>query len=196
MKLGYATWLIAGIVLALAGCGSPPKINFYTLEARPAGAPAAAPSPLSVVVGPVTVPEEVDRPQMVLRTGPNQVEIADLHRWAEPLKTAIPRVLADALSRELGTARVTTSRQSAALAFDYRVALDVRHFDSSFAEGASLDVLWTLRAAKAGEPRIGRSVVRESALAGDAQAVAAAHGRAIEQVAREIAAAIRALDGR
>jgi uncharacterized protein len=194
MKIGSAACLVAGISLALAGCGTAPKINYYTLAAQTASIPAAPASPLSVFVGPVTVPEEVDRPQMVLRTGPNEVDIADVQRWAEPLKNAIPRVLADALARELGTPRVMTSRQSSSLAFDYRVAVDVRHFDSSYADGASIDALWTLRTAKGGEPRTGRSVVRESAGSRDAQGVAAAHGRAIDQLAREIAAAIRVLD--
>lgn len=186
--------LIACIALALAGCGTAPRINFYTLAAPAASGAAATASPLSVFVGPVTVPEEVDRPQMVLRTGPNEVDIADSHRWSEPLKSAIPRVLADALGRELGTARVMTSRQSSSLAIDYRVAVDVRHFDSSYADGASIDALWTLRSSKGGEPRTGRSVVREPAGSHDAQGIAAAHGRALDRLAREIAGAIRALD--
>ena len=133
---------------------------------------------------------------MVLRSGPNEVAIDEFHRWAEPLKSAIPRVLADSLMRELGTQRVMTTRQSSSLAFDYRVAVDVQRFDSSFDEGAAIDALWTIRGAKGGEPRTGRTVARESAPSRDAQGVAAAHGRAIENVARDIAAAIRALDSR
>jgi uncharacterized lipoprotein YmbA len=190
------TWCGAGLAALAAACGSAPKLNYYTLTAPPAPAPASLSSPLSVFVGPVSVPEGVDRPQMVLRAGPNEVAIDDFHRWAEPLKGAIPRVLADSLMRELGTQRVATTRQSASLAFDYRVAVDVQRFDSSFDEGAAIDALWTIHSAKGGEPRTGRTVAREKAPTRDAQGVAAAHSRALEMLARDIAAAIRALDSR
>jgi uncharacterized protein len=190
------TWFVAAVAALAAACGGAPKLNYYTLTAPPAPAPATQSSALSVFVGPVTVPEGVDRPQMVLRSGPNEVAIDDFHRWAEPLKSAIPRVLADSLMRELGTQRVMTTRQSSSLAFDYRVAVDVQRFDSSFDEGAAIDALWTIRSAKGGEPRTGRTVARESASSRDAQAVAAAHSRALDNLARDIAAAIRTLESR
>ena len=187
-------WVAAGLAALAAACGSAPKLNYYTLTTPPASKNAG--SPLSVFVGPVTVPEGVDRPQMVLRSGPNEVAIDEFHRWAEPLKSAIPHVLADSLMRELGTQRVMTTRQSSSLAFDYRVAVDVQRFDSSLDEGAAIDALWTIRSAKGGEPRTGRTVARESAPSRDPQGVAAAHSRALESLARDIAAAIRTLDSR
>ena len=188
-----SAWIGVGLAALLAACGTAPKLNYYTLSAlqAPGGSPAAS---ISVYVGPVTVPEGVDRPQMVLRTGPNQVELDEFHRWAEPLKDAIPRVLAELLMAELGTQRVMTARQSGALAFDYRVAVDVQRFDSSLAEGASLEALWTLRGGRGAGPRVGRTVARESAPSGDAQGVASAHSEALRKVARDIADAIRALE--
>ncbi len=188
--------LMAATLALVAACGTPAKLSYYTLAVAPA-ASAAAPASraLSVYVGPITIPEAVDRPQMVYRLDANQVEIADLERWAEPLKNGIPRLVADTLTRELGAAAVMTSRQSATLTFDYRVAIDVQRFDFTAGEGAALDALWTIRAAK-GEPRIGRSEAREPAGGRDAQSMAAAHSRAIGKVARDIAVAIRAMEPR
>ena len=187
-------FLAASLVL-LAGCfGAPVKLNYYTLSSQPSS-PAAIPAasrPLGIYVGPVTIPETVDRPQMVFRVDANQVEIADLERWAEPLKAAIPRLVAETLARELAASTVMTSKQSATLDFDYRVAIDVQRFDFSAGDGAAIDALWTIRAAK-GAPRTGRSEAREAGGARDAQAMAAAHSRALEKVARDIAAAIREL---
>jgi uncharacterized protein len=187
-------YLLAASLVLLAACGTPARINYYTLTVPPAppGASAAAHSP-SVYVGPVTVPEAVDRPQMVKRLDANQVEIVDLDRWAEPLKAAIPRLVAETLSRELGGAAVMTSRQSATLAFDFRVAIDVQRFDFSAGAGAAVDALWTIRAEKDGTPRTGRVEAREPAGAGGSEAMAAAESRALEKVAREIAAAIRSM---
>ena len=188
--------LMAATLALVAACGTPAKLSYYTLTVAPAASSAAAPSrALNVYVGPITIPEAVDRPQMVYRLDANRVEIADLERWAEPLKNGIPRLVADTLTRELGAAAVMTSRQSATLTFDYRVAIDVQRFDFTAGEGAALDALWTIRAAK-GEPRIGRSEAREPAGGRDPQSMAAAHSRAIGKVARDIAVAIRAMEPR
>lgn len=176
--------------LILAACGGTPiKEHYYTLSATP-GAPVAATSTVSIHVGPVTVPEAVDRLGMVMRTSPHQVEISDAHRWAEPLKSAIPRVLAEALMRELGTARVTASRLGAGPGADFRVAVEVQRFDSSLEQGALLDALWTVTPAK-GAARQGRSTIAEPLAAREPAGLAAAHSRALERMAREIAAEIR-----
>ena len=181
----------AVVLAALSGCGSSPKESFYTLAGPQAPLPATMPSSMSVFVGPVTVPESVDRTAMVLRTGPNQVDIDDTNRWAEPLKSAIPRVLAENLMRELGTPRVMASRAGTPSAVDFRVAVEIQRFDSSLAEGATLDALWTVTPVKGGAPRTGRTVATEPASTRDHQGVAAAHSRALAHLARDIAAALR-----
>jgi uncharacterized protein len=174
--------------LALAACGGAPKDNYYTLTAPQA--PAAGANAVSVFVGPVLVPESVDRAPMVLRIGPNQADVRDDHRWAEPLKHAIPRVVSENLMRELGTTRVSWSRLGAGQPADYRVAIDVQRFDSSLEQGAAIDAAWVVTPAK-GVARNGRSSIQEAAPSKDPAGVAAAHSRALERLAREIAAAIK-----
>jgi uncharacterized lipoprotein YmbA len=183
--------LMALSLAALAACGTPAKLNYYTLAVPAAGAPAAqtAARTMNVYVGPVTIPEAVDRPQMVYRVDANQVEIADLERWAEPLKAGVPRLIADTLRREIPGSTVMTSRESATLDFDYRVAVDVQRFDFSAGSGAAIDALWTIRTPR-GEPRTGRTEAREAGGSGP-EALAAAQSRALEKVARDIATAIR-----
>ena len=180
-------FLLAAAAALLAACAAPAKLNYYTLSSQVAS-PAAVSStrPLSIYVGPVTIPETVDRPQMVFRVDPNQVEIAELERWAEPLKAAIPRLVADTLARELSASAVMTSRQSATLDFD------LQRFDFSAGDGAAIDALWTIRGAK-GAPRTGRSEAREAGGSRDAQSMAVAQSRALDKVARDIAAAIRGM---
>ena len=90
----------------------------------------------------------------------------------------------------LGTPHVVAGRLTSATPADYRVVLDVQRFDSSFAEGATLDVAWIVTPAK-GPPRNGRTFAREAAPSRDHAGIAAAHRRALEKLAREIAAAIR-----
>ena len=173
------------LLLLLAGCGATPKESFYTLDAPPLQQAAA---PMSVHVGLGTLPEAVDRNPVVVNTGPNRVDIDDFHRWAEPLKAAIPRVIAANLARELGGARVSSGRGAAAGA-DYRVAVDVARFDSSFTEGATIEATWTVTG-KSGPAAHGRTLARAPAESADHAGIASAHSRALAQVAKEIAAVI------
>ena len=76
---------------AAAGCslGGGSKESFYVLSGPEAPAPAQSRDGPSIYVGPVAVPESVDRAPMVLHSTANQVELSEEHRWAEPLKAAI-----------------------------------------------------------------------------------------------------------
>src|ERR687888_116152 len=109
---------LVAAALLISGCGTPPRERFFTLDAPEP--PVAAPDAAAVAVWPVSVPEMVDRPQLVVRTTANEVVIAEQARWAEPLKSAIGRVVAANLVTELGM-RLASARNDA----DYRVTLDI-----------------------------------------------------------------------
>lgn len=195
---GRRAWIGLTLAFLAADCGTPPKEYFYTLSDYTRGDLAtgdatAAGSNYSVAIAPVSVPEGVDRPQMVVRAGGNRVELSELHRWAEPLKSEIPRVLAVHLRRALGTARITTAAESASLDADYRIAIDIQRFESILGERVTIEALWSVRGAEGGRARTGRSFVSEPARGADHEALAAAHGRALAQVAGELARAIRSL---
>jgi len=170
--------------ILLAACSSPLKERFYTLDApEPPAAAAGAPS---VAVASVTVPDLVDRPQIVVRTGPHQVGIGEQARWAEPLRSAIARVVAANLAIALG-ARIAPQRSGDA---DYRVAIDVQRFESTPGDGVLIDAGWSVTP-KTGERRVGRSLAREKVRGADYDALAAAHSAALATISREIAAALK-----
>ncbi len=190
------TIAIAVLCVAAAGCGTTPKARFYTLSAVPAAALGAAPRAVAgygVAVGPISVPEAVDRPQIVVRLSPSQVEISELHRWAAPLKSEIPRVIAEHLTRLLDSARVWAYPSAAGPETDYRVLLDIERFDSAPGDTVAIDALWTVRRVSGGAPRSGRSSVRERTAGEGYDGLVAAHERALAAVSRDIAQAIREL---
>ena len=189
-SLRLAVLLAAAV---LAGCGSSPKSSFYTLSsgAVPQQAPGSA--PYSVAIGAVTVPEIIDRPQLVTQAAANQVTINEFARWASPLKSEIPRVIADNLTRLLNGARVATHPQSGNADTDYLLAIGVQRFDSALGDAATVEVLWSVRPPKGGSPRTGRSVVREPVGAAGYDALVAAHSRALAAVSRDIAEALRSM---
>ena len=184
-----ALCIFAGLA---AGCASSPVTRFYTLSA--AAAPAATSSQLSVVVGPVSVPAVVDRPQIVVSTGPNQVRLDEFNQWASPLQNSIARVVAENLVAMLGTPRVTLSPQTLSADANYLAAIEVQGFESSPGEAAVLDAVWTVRRTKDGKAQTGRTTVREVTSDKGYDALAAAHSRALARLSLDIADAVRALE--
>jgi uncharacterized protein len=190
----YDIRLIAPFVLAvstLAGCASSPTARFYVLSAPEQPANKAV---YSVAVGPVTVPEIVDRPQFVLRTAANEVTITEQTRWAESLQREIPRVIAANLAQSLGDARVSANPQGTGSEADYRVVVDIQRFESEPGDAATVEALWAVSPGigKSGASHSGRSVVREPTQGKEYDALVAAHSRALASISRDIAQAIRA----
>jgi uncharacterized protein len=179
-------------VCALASCHTSPPSRFYALRStEPAGHPTSAVA-YSVVVGPITVPAVVDRPQIVAYHG-NQVTLAEQSRWAEPLSAGIPRVIAENLANLLVGAQVSAVPQKVSLDPDYRVLLDVQRFEPVLGDAVTIDVLWTVRAAAGGATRSGRSLVHEAAGGGDYGPIVDAFNRSLATVSGDIAAAIRSM---
>jgi len=193
MMRRLAPLMICTALVLATGCASTPPSRFYTLSA--VTGPAAPPSSISVAVGPVSVPADVDRPQFVVSTGPNQVELDEFNRWAAPLQNGISRVVAENLVMMLGTPRVTLYPQTLSADADYRAAIEVQSFESAPGEAAMLDAVWTVRRMKDGKTETGRTTVREPAREKGYDALAAAHSRAMGRLSGDIAAAIRALAG-
>jgi uncharacterized protein len=181
---------VSFLVVLAAGCASTPASRFYTLSATTTS--GATSSNVSMAVGPVSVPAVVDRPQIVVTTGPNQVRLDEFNRWASPLQNSIARVVAENLVAMLGTPRVTLSQSLSADA-DYRAAIEVQRFESTLGEAATLDAVWTVSRTKDGKSQTGRTNVREVTQGNGYDALAAAHSRALARLSQNIADAVRAI---
>ena len=179
------------LAVLAASCSSPPS-RFYTLSAvAPSG---SATSQLSIVVGPVSVPPTIDRPQIVVTTSANQVALDEFNRWASSVSDNLASVVADNLAALLGTNRVAVSAQTVSTDFDYRVQIDVRNFESAPGKYAALDAFWAVRRVKDGKLQTGRTSVREDTQDGTYDALAAAHSRAVGRLSQDIADAVRMLE--
>ena len=185
---------LAGV---LTGCGSSPPARFYVLSVAPSVATEGTEQALadySVTVGPVSLPDAVDRPQLVVRVGANQVALLEEHRWAEPLKSEISRVVAENLAQLLGTKQVVTYPQNTSRDPDYRVLLDIQRFDSAVGQSARVDAVWTVRGAAGSALKTGRTVAREATAGDSYDALVAAHSRALATVSAKIAEAIHSMN--
>jgi hypothetical protein len=193
----FAEILIPCVLAALiAGCASSATTRFYMLcpVSKPAKAEQAN---YSVSVGPVTVPAVIDRQQIVVRTGANQVFIDEYERWASPLKDNIGRVIAEDISVLLGTSQITLFPQSTAAGASYRAMIDIVRFDLELGKAATLDALWNVSSAAAlkdGKSQRGRTTITEPVKGGSYAELVAAQSLALGKLSADLAGAIQAME--
>jgi len=184
--------LVSVAVAALVGClGSSPASRFYTLstlsphEGQGGGGGAS----MRIRVAPVTLPEGVDRPQLVRRTGENTVVVEEFDRWVEPLDALLRSTLVQNLGALLPEAQVLGDA-APGLAADRTVVVAVNRLDLS--NQVALDAVWFVLPAGADQPeKTHRSRLTESAGSGAPADVAPALSRAMEKLSREIAAELQ-----
>lgn len=192
--LSYKTiWLISFAALLLAGCSSSSsKVAFYTLNSisssRPVATHASAGQPVSIGIGPVTIPEVLDRPQIVTRTGPNKLQIDEFHRWAGRLDEDFARVVAENVSLLMATEQVAVYPWDVSFKPRYQVILDVQRFEGRMGQGeVLLEVLWQIiDSQNQATLRIKKSVIREPLAATDYDTLVAAKSRAVEKLSKYI----------
>lgn len=178
------------LVVAAGGCGAR-QTHYYTLS--DVDAPALAPAPAAsalVGVGPVDLPDYVDRPQIVVRTGENAVEQAPFDQWGGSLDDMVPAVLVDDLAKRLPGDHFVAFPQSGDLAFDYRVPVRISRFDVTAGGDAVVSARWQVR------DRTGVVAVRETTARATAEgagypsrvaALSRALGTLADEIARELA---------
>ena len=144
-----AWWLFVMVMLLGPACGGKPlPVSYYSLapidgSARQGGAVATM-SDLSIGIGPVRVPEELSRSQILTRAGDNKVTYAENHRWAGDVENNISGTVRDNISLLLGTERVATFPWASVFRPTYRVVLDILAFDGVRGEHALLSVRWAI----------------------------------------------------
>ena len=184
--------LAVTLLLLVAGCSDSPPTQFYTLSGMQLP-PGSLSMPRTVVgVGPVTLPDYLDRPQIVTRASGNRVVLASFHSWIEPVDSMFTRVLVGNLSSLLATDNVVTVPQRRPLPLDYEVEVDVDRFDADQTGRAVLDARWRVFGADGAELiGEGRSTIIEPSAEGDSyEAIVAAMSKALAEMSTEIASTI------
>ena len=195
-----AVCTLLALALLSGGCSlgsqSPPT-RLYVLTAlsetdesqRGAGTAGVA-----LAVGPVRLPEYVDRPQIVTGDSGNELQRAAFAQWAEPLATNFTRVLANNLSVLLETDRVAVFPWRGSVPIDYQVVVEVTQFLGALNGSVSLIALWRVLGKDGREVLVTRqSKFTDATGSQEYRALAAAMSRTVTSLSREIATAITAL---
>jgi len=140
-------------LLALLACGGclsisdSPTPRFYALQAM---APAQdvkkinLPKQLLIGVGPVKLPEYLNRPQMVTQNTNSLLTFAQFDRWGEPLEFALPRVIAENLSAMTPDATFARAPWDMDMPLNYQVIMDIVRMDSRLDGDLRLTVQWAV----------------------------------------------------
>jgi uncharacterized lipoprotein YmbA len=187
--MSHRNWILClSLALLVSACGSTPRSNYYMLSAETGGALGSGGPSLGI--GPVTVPEYLQRREMVLNRSSNQLQLADYDRWAEPLDAGILRVISLNLARTLNTQRLQSYPWRRDYHPDYSVSVAVVQFAMQD-RNAELVAEWTVKG-PAGTTTVTRQISQLSTLAADNEpgSVAAAYSELLAQLAGKIAAVI------
>lgn len=138
------------LVLVHAGCARTQPSRFYVLTAIadinttiPEN-PSMNGKSKTIGVGPVEIPSQLDRPQIVTLIKPNQLHLAEFHRWAGPLKENITSVIAENLSAMLQGDQVHAFPWRSVKPFQYQITVRIMHFDVVPGEAVILDARWII----------------------------------------------------
>ena len=191
--------LLAVCIAFLAGCATTTPSRFYTLTPMKAadGPSPAAPSDEGylLAVGPVRLPDYLDRPQIITRSEGNEVRLHETERWAGSLQEDLSRVMVENLSILLAGKRVAVVRWVFAMQsmapFRNRLAIEILRFEGPVGGTVVLKARYALIGPD-GKTVVasGESTVREPAGGSDYESFVAAMSRALAVFSKEIAAAI------
>jgi uncharacterized lipoprotein YmbA len=192
---GLRAYLLGGLVVltGLAGCAGNQTTSFYTLSSTSESQPSARSGEgLVIGLGPVTLPQYLDRPDIVTRAGANQMRLGEVQKWAEPLEPMLTRVMSEDLYALLDAKDVIPLPQRGDLPLARVVEVDISRFDANETGEIKLDARWRIyRGNGSTLVTSGRSLLTEQGAAGpDYDAIVAAMSRALGKLSAEIAGAM------
>ena len=137
----YLRFALAWLAAVGAGCTSAP-VRYYTLTPPPDKTRPPSETTLAIDVRVVHTPPQLNRSELMVRTGPSEVTLLENERWASPVKDEIKDALRLALQRRLGS--VTGLRPGfTKLTLD----IDVQHLEAELGRYALLEVSWSATSA-------------------------------------------------
>jgi len=183
------------ISLILAGCAASPSSRFYQLSSLQNSGTlltrdVALDQSRIIAIGPVRIPDYLDRPQIVTRSGKNELQLSEFERWAGPIENDVNRVLVEDISSLLSIEHCSVVRWipylESQLPASYRVHVLVDRFEGTLGDSVLLTAQWSVFAGNGSllmrkESRISRQMQGSSYAA-----LVAAMSEALAKLSRDI----------
>jgi uncharacterized lipoprotein YmbA len=164
------------------------------LAPQPSVTPSDTLQRVVVALAPVDIPRYLDRPQIVTRVSPNELNLAEFDQWAEPLPDHITRVLAENLRRLLNPHGIDVSPDPSPNRPDYQVSVQIMRFEREADDGCVLQAGWALMDERDRSVRVQtRFDVSIPLEASGYNEIVGAMSRALGALSRDIALRLRAV---
>lgn len=198
-----ARWVVlvpalAGLLLTACVGGQSKPPNFYTLIPEASVEEGSTASEIGarpvLALGPVRLPDYLQRPQIVTRGEGARIERAEFERWAGALEDQVTAALVANLSVELDDIAVLSQRQDW-VDPAYRVSIDVEDLSGRLGGHLDLRASWlVMRTGGEDQARLVKSSQIRVPVAGpDYGALVEAHKEALKVLSGQIAEAVRRL---
>jgi uncharacterized lipoprotein YmbA len=137
-------WLVVVAVL-ITDCASSP-LHYHTLVPAAGDAvPESSTRPYGINVERVTIPAEVDRPELVVRRNDGEVALLDNELWIAPLADEVKSAVSVEIQRRLGAAEPAVFEPALRTT---SLRIEVERFESAPSRYSMIEVMWQLRSKK------------------------------------------------
>lgn len=150
-NVALKTLMLGSIVMALflTACGTSPPAKFYILS------PISVPIPSEktilsdkdkvIAIGPVDIPEYLDRIEIVTRANEHQLMISEFDLWGGSIKTDISRILVENIAALLvGIDNVAVIVWKTTMTESYRIPVIISQFDGIPGGSLTLKAQWAV----------------------------------------------------
>lgn len=182
--------LLAMTALLVSACSTrSPNSNFYLLENDLNNVERTG--SVRVGLGPVSVADYLQKPQIAIRTNTSQIIFSEFDRWASDLRGLIITSLQHDLSNELNSNNVFEYPWRKSDQIDYSVQLDIKRFDASFEESSAYLEAKMVLSSKSGQSMARSFALSESFTGGTYAAAVSAERRLLARLAQQMAQIIQ-----
>jgi uncharacterized lipoprotein YmbA len=190
--------VVFGLFLIMAGCASTAPTRFYSLNpmasTETASKAASADHDLAIGVGPVKIPDYLNRPHIVTRTGQNQLTLSEFDKWAGSLQSDVSRVIAENLSVLLSSGSVYVYPSRSYIPLKYQVEVNIIRFEGVVGGDVSLAASWSILEVKEKEIILtDKASFREKTDGMDYVSLVAAKSRLLANLSRVIVESVHGI---
>ncbi len=193
---GIAGPVMVMLTFFLTACGTSAPYRYYTLAPVAGGddgsSIVAGVDSVVFGVGPVTIPDYLDRPQVVTRTTDNEMKFSEYDRWAGSLAADTSRVLEERLDKMLSDDGIAVVSWQRGVPNDYRVAVQITRFEVADGKDVILKAQWVIYAGNGKRVILLReSDIRERVSNLGTDSAVESMGRALSALSRDIVQGFR-----
>ena len=137
------SFLLAGL-LTLTGCSHLMPVSLYQLDGGEVASKTADKDGMSVLLGPITVADYLQRESLLQRQDDGSLSTARGARWAGSLATDLDRQVLRQLSSRINSQRLVLASDNPNYKAQVQVLLSVTRLDSGPHQPAVLEAQWRL----------------------------------------------------